>query len=85
MLCSSSLPSHLTINFLRIDFNDTDTEQTQEEIRANAEKWVQRCKRSAIVFFLVWIGWIVAAQVLRDVLPPSLYMLRNDDEALTGW
>lgn len=60
-------------------------EATQDEILRDAEKWVQRCKISAVFIILAWIGWIVTAQVLRGVLPSSLYMLNADDAALTGW
>jgi hypothetical protein len=50
-----------------------------------AEKWVHRCKVSAIVVVSAWVAWIITAQVLRGVLPASLYMLNPDDEAITGW
>lgn len=68
------------------DFQDEGAvEATPEEIHRDAEKWVGRCRNSAIVVTAAWVAWIVTAQVLRGVLPPSLYMLNPDDQALTGW
>lgn len=60
-------------------------ELTPEEITQNAEKWVLRCRIGATIVILAWIAWIVVAQVLRDILPTSLYMLNPDDATLTGW
>jgi hypothetical protein len=66
-------------------FQDDPTEATQDEIKREATLWVQRCKICASVFVVLWIAWIVCAQVFRSVLPASLYMLNADDAALTGW
>jgi len=65
--------------------DDSVPDATPEEIRRVAEKWVRRCKFSAIAVVAAWIGWIVTAQVLRSSLPASLYMLNSDDASLTGW
>jgi hypothetical protein len=69
------------------DFQDNDAavEATPEEIKREAEKWVKRCKVCATVVVTTWVAWIVTAQVLRNVLPASLYMFNPDDQALTGW
>jgi hypothetical protein len=70
----------------RADFqDDAAVEATPEEIKQEAEKWVRRCKICATVAVASWVAWIVTAQVLRNVLPSSLYMLNPDDQALTGW
>lgn len=60
---------------------------TPEEIKAEAQKWVQRCQYSALVVCTVWLVWIVTSQVLRiqGLLPANLFMLNADDESLTGW
>lgn len=67
------------------DFHDEATTMTPEEIHLEALKWVNRCKMSAIVVSLAWIAWIIVAQVLRNVLPTSLYMLSPDSPQVTGW
>jgi hypothetical protein len=72
-------------SLLHADFQDDPVERDTEAIKQEAELWVQRCKYSAAVVMSLWIGWIVAAQLLRDILPPSWYMLNADDSAQTGW
>jgi len=69
------------------DFPDEDLPETTtpEEILRIAEKWVKRCRSSAIVAMTAWIAWIISAQVLREFLPASMYMLNSDDAAMTGW
>jgi hypothetical protein len=68
-------------------FQDEPTQATPEQIKAEAEKWVQRCQYSAVVAFTGWLAWIIISQVLRvnGMLPASLFMLNADDQALTGW
>jgi hypothetical protein len=75
-IADSALPS---------DFTDEPTESTPEEIQLEAEKWVNRCKLSASIFISLWIGWIVASQLLRNTLPSSWYMLNPQDVSRTGW
>jgi len=58
---------------------------TAEEIQMEAQKWLSRCQKSAIIAFGLWLAWVIVSQVLKDVLPASLYMMRSDDAALTGW
>lgn len=68
------------------DFPDEDVaDATPEEIQRVADKWVRRCRACAILVVGAWIAWIITAQVLRDILPASLYMLNSDDASLTGW
>jgi hypothetical protein len=82
---NAQLPTFFSC-FRWTDFqDDTVVEATPEEIKMEAEKWVHRCKVSAIVVVSAWVAWIITAQVLRGVLPASLYMLNPDDEAITGW
>jgi hypothetical protein len=56
-------------------------------IKKEAEKWVSRCQTAAYVVVVAWIGWIVAAQLLRqqNILPPVFFMSTSDDSAITGW
>ena len=59
---------------------------TPEQIQIEVQKWVTRCRKGAIVGFIVFAAWIILAQVLRgSVFPQSLYMLNADDVAVTGW
>lgn len=58
---------------------------TTEQIHIEAMKWVNRCKVSAFIVVLGWIAWIIIAQVLRDKLPVSLYVLPSDSQQITGW
>jgi hypothetical protein len=67
------------------DFHDEPTTMTPEQIHMEALKWVNRCKISAAVVVTGWIVWIIIAQVLRGVLPTSLYMLAPDSPQVTGW
>lgn len=64
---------------------DEPVERDTEAIKEEAEKWVSRCKTGASVVMSCWIGWIITAQLLRDQLPSSLFMLTSDDSAATGW
>jgi hypothetical protein len=77
-----------TMPWALTDFTDNTAEAglTPEEIQMEVQKWVARCKKGAIVGFIVFVAWIVTAQVLRgSVFPPSWYMLNQDDVAITGW
>jgi hypothetical protein len=69
------------------DFPDENApEMTPEEIQMETQKWVTRCKFSAVIVTGLFVAWIVVAQVLRgSVFPPSLYMLNADDAEVTGW
>lgn len=70
------------------DFADDneDSGLTPEQIQMESQKWVSRCKKGAIVSSIIFVAWIVIAQVFRgSVFPPSLYMLNPDDESITGW
>ena len=67
------------------DFQDEPTQRTPEDIEQEAAMWVQRCKTGVFMFVSIWIGWIVASQLLRGTLPSSWYMLNEDDPAVTGW
>jgi hypothetical protein len=50
------------------------------------QKWVFRCKIGALLGWMLFIAWIVVAQIYRgDVLPNSLYMFNSDSAELTGW
>jgi hypothetical protein len=60
-------------------------EATPEEIQQEAEKWVQRCQYSAPAAVSLWIGWIIASQLLRDQLPAGWFMASFDDSSVTGW
>ncbi|EEC50117.1 predicted protein [Phaeodactylum tricornutum CCAP 1055/1] len=60
-------------------------EATPEEIQQEAEKWVQRCQYSAPAAASLWIGWIIASQLLRDQLPAGWFMASFDDSSVTGW
>ena len=78
----------MTIITLITDFGDDDDDAalTPEQIQMESQKWVSRCKKGSIVSFIIFIAWIVIAQVLRgSVFPPSLYMLNPDDVSITGW
>ena len=79
----------LMINIsLVTDFADDneDSELTPEQIQMESQKWVSRCKKGSIVSFILFVAWVVIAQVLRGaVFPPSLYMLNPDDASITGW
>jgi len=66
-------------------FQDDPTEATQEEIKQEALKWIQRCKIGASITVTIWLAWIITSQVMRDHLPASLFMLAGDDSAMTGW
>lgn len=68
-----------------VDFQDDPTEATQEEIKQEALKWIQRCKIGASITVTIWLAWIITSQVMRDHLPASLFMLAPDDSAMTGW
>jgi hypothetical protein len=74
--------------FFPSDFADDNDESglTPEQIQMEAQKWVSRCKKGAIVGFIILVAWIITAQLLRgSVFPPSLYMLNPDDVSITGW
>lgn len=59
---------------------------TPEQIALATEEWVQRCKVGCIVASVVFVAWVVVAQVLHNsLLPPSLYLLSANDAAITGW
>jgi hypothetical protein len=81
--------SHITLFILSFiyhtDFQDEPVERDTEAIKEEAERWVQRCKSGASVVMSCWIGWIVAAQLLKDTLPSSWFMFNADDTATTGW
>jgi hypothetical protein len=73
---------------LDADFADDsdDSGLTPEQIQMESQKWVSRCKKGSIVSLIIFVAWIVIAQVLRgSVFPPSLYMLNPDDASITGW
>ena len=85
---NTTIFTHLLIISLFTDFADDNDEAglTPEQIQVESLKWVSRCKKGAIVSFIVFVAWIVIAQVLRgSVFPPSLYMLNPDDVSITGW
>jgi len=47
---------------------------------------VFRCRVGAVLGSLVFVAWIVVAQVYRGtVFPASLYMLNSDSAEMTGW
>lgn len=72
--------------FPTTDFQqDEPVERDTEAIKEEAEKWVSRCKTGASVVMSCWIGWIIAVQLLRGLLPSSFFMLTADDSASTGW
>jgi len=59
---------------------------TADEIQLEAQKWVFRCRVGAVLGSLVFVAWIVVAQVYRGtVFPASLYMLNSDSAEMTGW
>jgi hypothetical protein len=81
-------PHHIILLFFITDFADDndDAGLTPEQIQMESQKWVSRCKKGSIVSLIIFIAWIVIAQVLRgSVFPPSLYMLNPDDASITGW
>ena len=76
--------------YIYIDFADDPAltiSLTPEEIQLVVQKWIQKCKVSAIIVITIWIGWIITAQVLRghQLLPVQLYMLSSDSQQVTGW
>ena len=90
------LISHDSLWFLSfLDFQD-DQQSTSdrsgpamslEEIKQATAAWVSRCQTGAAIFLTLWVGWIVAAQVLRnaDILPSSWFILDPSNSELTGW
>ncbi|KAL7569339.1 hypothetical protein ACA910_016881 [Epithemia clementina (nom. ined.)] len=67
--------------------NGSEPEMSLEEIKQAAASWVSKCQTCAAIFLTLWIGWIVAAQVLRNagILPSSWFILNPDNAELTGW
>lgn len=67
--------------------NNAEPEMSVEEIKQAAATWVSRCQIGAFIYITLWIGWIVAAQLLRksSILPSSWFILNPDNAELTGW
>ena len=70
------------------DFQDDSSEAgpTADEIKIEAQKWVVRCKIGALLGWMLFIAWIVVAQIFRgNLFPNSLYMFSSDSAEWTGW
>lgn len=67
------------------DFSEEPTEATAEEIRLEAEKWVNRSKCGASFMVSLFIAWVFVAQFFRKDLPAYLYLYSSDNAELTGW
>jgi hypothetical protein len=67
------------------DFSEEPTEASAEEIRMEAEKWVNRSKYGASVVVTIFVAWVIFAQVYRSHLPAVLYLYNYDNAELTGW
>ena len=67
------------------DFTEEPTDATAEEIRSEAEKWVNRSKCMASLAVTIFIAWVVFAQLYRKDLPAFLYLYSADNAELTGW
>jgi len=66
--------------------DDDENGLSSDEIKLEAQKWVFRCKIGAVLGWVLFIAWIVVAQVFRgDLFPSSMYMLSSDSAELTGW
>jgi len=66
--------------------DDSENGLTADEIKLEAQKWVFRCKIGAVLGWMLFIAWVVVAQIYRgDVFPNSMYMLSSDSAEMTGW
>lgn len=69
-----------------IGLPEESDQPSPEQIKLETEKWVHRCKLASAVAFLLFIAWIVTAQILRgSVLPHKLYFINQDNAEVTGW
>jgi hypothetical protein len=85
-LVGLSVCSFFVLSFLLSpDFSEEPTEASAEEIRMEAEKWVNRSKYGASVVVTVFVAWVIFAQVYRSHLPAVLYLYNYDNAELTGW
>jgi hypothetical protein len=76
----------LTFLFVVLPEESAADQPSPEQIKMEMEKWVQRCKVSAVIGTATFVAWIVIAQVLRgSVFPHQLYFTRPDNAELTGW
>ena len=71
--------------YTHTDFSEEPTEATAEEIRRDAQKWVDRSRFMSIVTMTVLVAWVVVAQVFRNDLPAVLFLYSADNAELTGW
>jgi hypothetical protein len=77
--------SSLFCPYVSLDFSEEPTEASADEIRMEAEKWVNRSKCGASVVVTVFLAWVIFAQVFRSHLPTVLYLYNYDNAELTGW
>mmetsp|Transcript_13875 Transcript_13875/g.16764 ORF Transcript_13875/g.16764 Transcript_13875/m.16764 type:complete len:131 (-) Transcript_13875:1448-1840(-) len=65
--------------------NDGASALSDEEIKMEAQKWVQRSKYGSTVVFGLWAGWIVFFQLSKDKFGPNWFVRTEDEGEFTGW
>jgi len=65
--------------------NDGAPALSDEEIKMEAQKWVQRSKYGSTVVFGLWAAWIVFFQLSKDRFGPNWFVRTEDEGEFTGW